>query len=669
MPLGEIVDLYRAASAYAAVSRVEIFEQNDVVTLVTESLQRDMDRGEMTRSTRTWILDSDHRVIASTPPVELRGVMLRCFNSDNTVQAVIRREGENECLEIWRENVRAVNLNLTEHDRHGKVNTDGEFGRFRFNREGTKVVYVAEDRAAKARSFFTKKDEGGLGEEYRDDWGEQLEGRRSPVVCLYDLEENVLAVYRKEDVSLGAPVFTPEGNVLATGWWNTPLKLGLVFCRNRRNALFEIDISTGDIAQITGGESNVVCAGLSSGRLVYLEGSLYGAHDKGRICKVLDWKTRETSVVVDLQNEFPAGDGFPGIYAQDCVTGFTREGRFVMTSGWGSRSRIISVDLDRKTVEMVSAEEDSAVLLGVLDDTVVARVSRLDCKPYLKIARLGSPWKAVTPVERLEMDVGTRMLSPKTKGSDPDVRFEIITTRPRGPRPEEGYPLIVVPHGGPHSASTNNYSLGIDLFTRLGYSTVLVNYRGSTNYGENSIRCLLGKIGGQDVEDVHLAVETVLESGGVDRNRIHVYGGSHGGFLALHLIGQYPRFYRSCICRNPVVDLGMMACTSDIPDWCWSESGLDFDFMKIGLLDEKEREKMRSVSPVVHIDSVETPVLMLLGAKDRRVPHSQGMLYVKMLRARGAECTTYVYDDNHSLSKVDVEGDALVRTVEWLRAH
>lgn len=124
-----------------------------------------------------------------------------------------------------------------------------------------------------------------------------------------------------------------------------------------------------------------------------------------------------------------------------------------------------------------------------------------------------------------------------------------------------------------------------------------VNYRGSTGFGQDSIMSLIGQIGNQDVKDIqvgaahplvcsgdqvivwvsvsrHLsvvsqrAVLTVLQSDPtLDPNRLAVIGGSHGGFLSCHLVGQYPDFYRACAARNPVINAATLLGTSDIVDW------------------------------------------------------------------------------------------------------
>ena len=148
-----------------------------------------------------------------------------------------------------------------------------------------------------------------------------------------------------------------------------------------------------------------------------------------------------------------------------------------------------------------------------------------------------------------------------------------------------GLPLVLVPHGGPHSCTSTSFVPSYAfLSAQLRAAVLHVNYRGSTGFGQRSIQSLLGNIGSNDVSDMMQCLEHAkslrvdlagqLTSTGssadsisslVDGGRVSVVGGSHGGFLTGHLIGQFPEVFKAACMRNPVTNVASMATVSDIP--------------------------------------------------------------------------------------------------------
>ena len=120
-------------------------------------------------------------------------------------------------------------------------------------------------------------------------------------------------------------------------------------------------------------------------------------------------------------------------------------------------------------------------------------------------------------------------ITPKT--GDAAQRFQAVVVAPKG-RAGRPAPVVLFPHGGPHSAIAANYYAPFALLTALGYAVVAVNFRGSTGFGEAALQSLPGRAGRQDVDDCLEALDAAIAAGVADGGRAAVIGGSHGGFLA-----------------------------------------------------------------------------------------------------------------------------------------
>lgn len=122
------------------------------------------------------------------------------------------------------------------------------------------------------------------------------------------------------------------------------------------------------------------------------------------------------------------------------------------------------------------------------------------------------------------------------------------------------------PHGGPHSSSNTKFSPTITSFCALGFKCLLVNYSGSTGFGNDSIKysfhshsSLIGHIGTLDVEDTHAAAKWAAALDDLMKD-LH-------GFITAHLLAREHRgFYAGGCLRNPVTHIGAMVSDTDIPD-------------------------------------------------------------------------------------------------------
>eukprot|EP01035_Chromulina_nebulosa_P020526 gene20526-26625_t len=226
----------------------------------------------------------------------------------------------------------------------------------------------------------------------------------------------------------------------------------------------------------------------------------------------------------------------------------------------------------------------------------------------------------------------------------------------------------------------------------LNCGLVLINFRGSTGFGEDSILSLLGKIGTNDVCDIYTITSHMLSltyndlsdfdinytdttsseltTKIFDSNKIGIVGGSHGGFLTAHMIGQYPDLFQAACMRNPVTNIPSMFTTSDIPDWCMIESGLTYDFDSFILPNIEQIKVLQQCSPVIYIDKVKTPTLICLGLKDKRVPPSQGTEYYHLLKCRNIDSKLVTYpEDCHAIDKPSTEAEHWIEIAKWLKKY
>ncbi|MFT7800887.1 acylamino-acid-releasing enzyme-like [Arapaima gigas] len=707
----EIAKLYREQSLFPALARADV---GPVITsqyggkycnIYTEWNQRDFERNENIKFCRQYIVFHDDKSVVYSGPsgncTEIKGELLSKDSPSGDLKAVVRectvKGEEKQFLEVWSKNSKVKSINLTALKKHGKVYEDDQFGCLVWSHSETHLLYVAEKKRPKTESFFqclfnyfilrfcfyTQGDQFV----YYEDWGETLVNKSEPVLCVLDVEGSNVSVLEgiPENISPGQAFWAPnDTGVVFVGWWHEPFRLGLKYCSNRRSSLFYVDLTGGNCEPLSFGCSAVSSPRLSPDlcRIVYLECGVYGPHQQcSRLC-MYDWYTKKTSVIVDIVGR-PREDGFTGIYSSllspFCWSADSQ--RVLLSCSQKSRKDILEVDITTGNVTTLTSKSDmgSWTLLTIIRDLMVVSCSSPNCPSSLRVGFLpavGSkePVNWVTLEEApSQPDIHWEVLNftpppEQDNAKYPGLDFEGILLKPKNKKEGSKLPLIVTPHGGPHSVFVAEWLLTSAVFCKMGFCRLLVNYRGSIGYGHDSILSLPGNVGDQDVKDVQHAVESLIKSGLIDERKVAVSGGSHGGFLACHLVGQYPEFYRACVSQNPVINLASMIGSTDIPDWCMVEAG--YDYSTDILPDPAVWEHMLNKSPIKHVAQVKSPVLLTLGEDDKRVPSKQGIEYYRALKALKSPVRLLWYPgNNHSLSKVDAESDAFMNIALWIIHH
>ncbi|HEY7402143.1 MAG TPA: S9 family peptidase [Candidatus Angelobacter sp.] len=180
--------------------------------------------------------------------------------------------------------------------------------------------------------------------------------------------------------------------------------------------------------------------------------------------------------------------------------------------------------------------------------------------------------------------------------------------------PAKKYPLILNIHGGPHAAYGFVFDHEIQWMAAKGYVVLYPNPRGSTSYGQEFGNIIQYHYPGDDFKDLMAGVDEVLKHGYVDPKKLGVTGGSGGGLLTNWVIGHTDRFAAAVAQRD----------IANWADWWYSADFTLFQpswFKQPPFLDPQDYVNR---SPITYIQSVHTPLMLVLGEADYRTPPGSG---------------------------------------------
>ncbi len=190
------------------------------------------------------------------------------------------------------------------------------------------------------------------------------------------------------------------------------------------------------------------------------------------------------------------------------------------------------------------------------------------------------------------------------------------------------YPLIVMSHGGPHSATGYSFDFKKQYFAANGYVVFDTNFRSSTGYGDAFKWATWGAWGTKDGEDVISGIDYVLQRYPIDPKRVGHTGHSYGGFMTNWLITQYPDRFAAAITGAGITNWTSDYGNADIYRTKETEFfGTPWD--------PAARDVMIRQSPLSHAGSVKTPTLFVHGEVDQRVPYEEGEQMYFALKRRG----------------------------------
>jgi dipeptidyl aminopeptidase/acylaminoacyl peptidase len=437
------------------------------------------------------------------------------------------------------------------------------------------------------------------------------------------------------DVDYTLPQWSPESSVIGVLCNREENRHSSVFL----NDFWLIDRESGEAHCLTDNTLDIASYSWSpDGRSVVLVASkderIYGCSTPRLVLVALEDGSSET-LTSDFDHEtMPSAGGrfnIPGPY----IPQWSADGRYLYFAATDHGCvHVARLDMHTRAIEMLTSGEHVVFTLALLPDQrhLLIAQEQAHHPPELYLLPIaGQGEREATRITHLYdrlMDEFSWQQAERIRyrGANGD-EIDGWLLRPVGAREGVRYPLMLTIHGGPNGAYGVGMSPVWQFFAEQGFAVFYCNPHGSTSYGEEFMREVVGDWGGQDYQDIMLGVDECIARGVADPDRLVVTGYSYGGYMSMFIIGHTGRF-KAAVPMAGVSNLVSFVGVSDVGSWLVAQSqGYPWD---------PERETYyRERSPITHAARVTTPTLFLHPENDLRCPIEQTEQFYMRLKMMG----------------------------------
>ena len=231
------------------------------------------------------------------------------------------------------------------------------------------------------------------------------------------------------------------------------------------------------------------------------------------------------------------------------------------------------------------------------------------------------------------------------KGAKDETVYGYLV-KPANFEPGKKYPIAFLVHGGPQGSFGDHfhYRWNPQAYAGQGYAAIMIDFHGSTGYGQAFTDSISGDWGGAPLEDLQKGLAHALgKYDFLDGNRACALGASYGGYMMNWIAGNWSDGFRCIVNHAGIFDTRAMAYTTE-ELWFteWENGGPQY----------AKPEAYEKHNPIHHVNHWKTPMLVIHGLKDYRVPYGQGIAAFTALQRRGVPSELLVFpDENHWILK------------------
>ncbi|WP_426109840.1 prolyl oligopeptidase family serine peptidase [Massilia sp. PWRC2] len=307
--------------------------------------------------------------------------------------------------------------------------------------------------------------------------------------------------------------------------------------------------------------------------------------------------------------------------------------------------RLFSIAVDSGKVTALT-DQGYVGSFDVAGDTLVTSQASLTGGAQL-YRRSGSGWSALTHLnEQALADVRFGQFEQFSfKGAKGDTVYGHVM-KPWNAAPGVRYPVAFLVHGGPQGSFGNSWSYrwNPQTYAGAGYATVFIDFHGSTGYGQKFTDAISGDWGGAPLEDLKKGLAAAgANYAWLDTSRACALGASYGGYMMNWIEGNWSNGFKCIVNHDGVFDnRAMYYSTEELWFNEWENGGTYFS----------APQRHEKFNPVNYVTKWKTPMLVIHGEKDFRIPVSQGLGAFTALQRQGIPSELLVFpDENHWVLK------------------